>query len=493
MRAKQAERGICGGIDLTEEQASLIREHLGQCFSLCEWSSDALPDLAAMEGATPCALWLSLDGFRSLAALPGDRARRLSLLPKVLLLPQKCSAEELEEAIDSGVDEIIRSPLAEKRLRKVMFRILEMQQLQQDMLCMTREMALERELLDHKNELLTFLAEFLTKTSGSLEMEALLRGAREGLSIMFPGCSLHAVLWHNGKPANRISLYVDAPEHSRAYAHWRQALLNEAAATLRIPVADISDSPHVMLSTSPDSSGAGAVQENAHLLRLPLSFGAEQLGVLLLESEMWSTLSREQALMLDSALRHLALDIKNAQRFQQMREVAEHDELTRLYNRRHFENRLNEEMSRFSRYGQPFSLLLLDVDRFKRVNDTYGHAAGDEVLRGLARAIRETVRLTDYCARYGGEEFCILLPGIGPEEAFLSAKRIQKALASQVFSVCGRELRVTVSIGITGMYPGEHKDRNTILHEADSAMYAAKAAGRNATRHYTEQRSREVV
>jgi diguanylate cyclase (GGDEF)-like protein len=160
------------------------------------------------------------------------------------------------------------------------------------------------------------------------------------------------------------------------------------------------------------------------------------------------------------------------------------DELTGLKNRRAFDERLSEEFLRAARYSDPVSLIMIDLDHFKRVNDQYGHPFGDVVLRGAAERIRASTRDPDICARYGGEEFAVILPKTHLTGALAVAERIWKQMGSwevpfPAGAAAAGGIRVTASIGIA-FYPS--KDITTpelLLRFADEALYQAKAAGRN--------------
>lgn len=154
------------------------------------------------------------------------------------------------------------------------------------------------------------------------------------------------------------------------------------------------------------------------------------------------------------------------------------DELTGLYNRRAFFESVQKELARVRRSGVGFSLLLMDIDFFKQVNDTYGHAAGDAVLRILADTLRSTLRVVDVAARMGGEEFAILLPETQENEAHRVAERLRQAIAAAEAHVGVHTIRVTISIGVAAL-SANTPDPDTLLHAADEALYAAKARGRD--------------
>ena len=149
-------------------------------------------------------------------------------------------------------------------------------------------------------------------------------------------------------------------------------------------------------------------------------------------------------------------------------------------NRRALTIRLVSEMERVRRYNAPLALLLLDLDHFKLVNDTYGHLAGDDVLFGVATLLQRAVRSVDTVARYGGEEFVIVLPETGKQGALSFAERIREKLATNRFAIAGgEEIHITGSIGVA-TYPAQGLDSvEDLFRAADTALYRAKGGGRN--------------
>ncbi|MGD0278565.1 MAG: PAS domain S-box protein [Smithella sp.] len=166
---------------------------------------------------------------------------------------------------------------------------------------------------------------------------------------------------------------------------------------------------------------------------------------------------------------------KSEQRF---RELSIIDDLTQLYNSRHFYAQLEIEIERSNRYAQPLTLLMLDLDNFKEFNDTYGHIEGDYVLSQLGHLVKKCLRETDSAYRYGGEEFTILLPMTTNEEGIITAKRIQDELKKEVFTpLPDKEVFVTMSFGCSQYKPKE--DMKAFVHRVDQLMYQAKKNGRN--------------
>ncbi len=174
---------------------------------------------------------------------------------------------------------------------------------------------------------------------------------------------------------------------------------------------------------------------------------------------------------------------------QQLLALSRSDPLTGLFNRRYFEERLAVEFARADRYHTPLSCLMIDVDHFKAINDSYGHAFGDRVLRGIAKVAGQMLRDVDLLARYGGEELVALLPETGPRPALRVGERIRQAIAELRFehhSVSGADSAVgcTVSIGVASFPIPTIESHEGLLRAADTSLYAAKWAGKNSVRQF---------
>ncbi|HDQ40415.1 MAG TPA: diguanylate cyclase [Desulfonatronum sp.] len=163
---------------------------------------------------------------------------------------------------------------------------------------------------------------------------------------------------------------------------------------------------------------------------------------------------------------------------EQLRFLATTDEITGLWNRGHFMSIVRQELERARRYNQSFSLLMLDIDHFKVINDTHGHAAGDEAPRHLAATIKKHLRQVDVAGRFGGEEFAVILPQTDLDAACLSAERLREHIANSTLSYAGTDISLTVSIGVTD-YRQENSSEDELYKRADDALYEAKNKGRN--------------
>jgi diguanylate cyclase (GGDEF)-like protein len=170
-----------------------------------------------------------------------------------------------------------------------------------------------------------------------------------------------------------------------------------------------------------------------------------------------------------------------------LREQATRDSLTHLWNRRSILSELDRELSRSEREASPMGVVIADLDHFKNINDTYGHQAGDEVLREAARRMQSSIRPYDSIGRYGGEEFLILFPGCGQEESFAQADRLRKQLAQTEMLVNDTKLRVTASFGVVSALPSQVWTQESLIRKSDEALYVAKKSGRNRVHIYSEQ------
>lgn len=167
---------------------------------------------------------------------------------------------------------------------------------------------------------------------------------------------------------------------------------------------------------------------------------------------------------------------------EQLYQITTTDALTRVFNRRYLLEALDHELVRTRRYPRVFSLVLFDVDHFKGINDEYGHAAGDYVLREVAGAIARNVRRADVFGRYGGDEFGIVLPEIGPDQAYLVCEKLRRLIAADRFMFRDAAVPVTISLGVrTVRHDEQVVDVESIIADADARLYQAKRAGRNCT------------
>ena len=208
---------------------------------------------------------------------------------------------------------------------------------------------------------------------------------------------------------------------------------------------------------------------------VPLSAEGRSLGALAVEYTGGARIQRRIVSGLERSASYAALALRNAWLLEQVQRLAATDGLTKIANRRTFEATLEREVARATRSAEHVSLVMVDIDHFKRLNDEHGHQAGDEVLRNVAAALSCECRDFDTAARYGGEEFAIILPGCGPDEALDIAERLRRSV-----SIAPSIVPVTASAGVA-TYPSHAGDADTLVRAADEALYASKHAGRDRT------------
>lgn len=213
------------------------------------------------------------------------------------------------------------------------------------------------------------------------------------------------------------------------------------------------------------------------LLALPLSLHHKPRGTLVVAGRGEPAVPERQALLKVLA-NQIAVSLDNARMYQAVESLATTDGLTGLFNRRTFQLRIEEMRERAHRQGRTLSLILCDIDHFKKINDTRGHLVGDEVLRQIAKLLAETVRKVDLAARYGGEEFAILLEATEEDGAFLLAERIRQEAERLTLHSDKGTFFCTLSLGIA-TFPGDGTTTLELIAHADAALYAAKHQGRN--------------
>jgi diguanylate cyclase (GGDEF)-like protein len=220
-------------------------------------------------------------------------------------------------------------------------------------------------------------------------------------------------------------------------------------------------------------------------LGLPLLVEDRVIGVFALTSRKPGGFTGYNKHVLSIVCNQAALSIADAQLHEEVERLATTDGLTGLLNHRRFQERLIEEFERHARQPQPFSILMMDVDHFKKINDRFGHPVGDQVLRRVAEVLTSLTRKVDSAARYGGEEFVVMLVNTDRRSASKLAERIRLAVERMAFEVNGTRVPITLSVGVA-TYPNDTGERSEIVGMADKALYLAKKTGRNRVCLYDE-------
>jgi diguanylate cyclase (GGDEF)-like protein len=222
-------------------------------------------------------------------------------------------------------------------------------------------------------------------------------------------------------------------------------------------------------------------------LTLPLAVEGGIVGCISLNSDQPNAFDAQDLQFFSVIGYQMAATLKHFQRFSSVKTMAIYDTLTNLYNRRSFEERLGTETQKSFYSGTPLSLVMLDIDHFKRVNDTFGHIEGDKVLCEIASLLKNSLRKIDTVARYGGEEFVLILPGAGLEESMMIAERIRRLVEKTRVQVGQVQINLTVSLGISNFPIHRPRSKEELVKMADQALYDAKRGGRNKVCIFTEK------
>jgi diguanylate cyclase (GGDEF)-like protein len=234
-------------------------------------------------------------------------------------------------------------------------------------------------------------------------------------------------------------------------------------------------------NTSPELRSLAEKHSVTSILAVPIHTKDTVLGAFVSLSGDTRIFSNEDLTTASAVADFTAMALENANLFAELQRTAITDSLTGVYNTRFFHDLLGRETARADRYATPLSLLMIDIDNFKLVNDTYGHVVGNKVLTQIAKTIERTVRNTDFVFRCGGDEFGVVLPGTDLEGAMRAAQKVlQKVESLDILTTLGYSGPVTVSIGISEYHRGNHFE--TLVAEADQALYASKRSSKNCAR-----------
>ena len=290
-----------------------------------------------------------------------------------------------------------------------------------------------------------------------------------------------------GTGAGSIALYHKDTEELEIRAHWgfshdfvgntrwkvRPGGLTDRILKAKRPTV-IDDTTNKKFFTNPVALKEGIKS----MVCVPLIFNDDIIGVFYVDDFSPRKFSKSELRLLFILSSFAAMSIDHAKLHDSTRKLAMTDGLTGLFNHRYFQEILDREVARSGRYKETFSLLMLDIDNFKPMNDSYGHQYGDKVLKKLAEILMTSVRDSDAVARYGGEEFTVILPKVGPELASKMAQRICDEVKTKSKKLTRGKQPLTVSIGVSN-FPSDAAERFSLIDRADKALYEAKARGKD--------------
>ena len=227
-----------------------------------------------------------------------------------------------------------------------------------------------------------------------------------------------------------------------------------------------------------DARRWGLASASGQWIFVPMMVRGDLVGALILQINAAKIIDDANRRLIQALANEAAIAFENARLFKEVERLSATDPLTNLCNRRQFDQAARQEFERAVRYDFPLTAIIMDIDFFKKVNDTYGHSMGDSVLVEVAAACLRGCRLSDVVSRYGGEEFCFLLPVTKVKEAYYFAERLRDSIAQLQFEADGRRFSVTASFGIATRLKGQDTIVN-LLERCDQALYQAKEQGRN--------------
>lgn len=469
----KSHRTTCLGMNLPEHIGDAIQEHLPQGCRLRNQSVNASLELLGAESSqeTPGIIFVTNSIWENLSQQHLEYLSAPRSWQFVLVIDQP-TLDVLDYMAQGHFLTVLTNPVNTAKITRILEQAEEVTVLYRDIYMMAKEISLDRELLARKNEQLSFLNQILTTASQSLEPTAILSACAKDLNLLLEVSGLFGICWNLDNEQLYAELFLPNNLSKELQDKWINHLLGS---TKRFSTVDIQGYQVSFLDNTVDLISPELTQ----IITLPLLRDNQSFGVLVVCSKEAQTLGQDRLQVLKAATHHLSLAIHNGLEYSKVKTKADHDGLTHIANRQHFDEKLREELKRHQRHQQNLSLLMLDLDYFKSINDTFGHLAGDMVLREIGVILSQTLREFDFPARYGGEEFVVILPQTCEEQAWGLAERIRTIVAQKVFHFQGKQFRITVSIGIAEFKPGALTPAEMLIHEADQALYQAKLNGRN--------------
>ncbi len=307
--------------------------------------------------------------------------------------------------------------------------------------------------------------------TSSLDLSTVLRGVvSEALRLVKNAANANIFLYAEGQLTFGAALDAEGKRDTQFAEPRPEGLTYTVARQKRMIVVEDMRAHPLFEDAPPDWKGA--------IVGLPLMMGSRVVGVMNLSRSVTGPFSPAEIRLLTLLADQAAIAIVNARLHQAVSRQARMDVLTGLPNRRGLDERLEQEIAQAGRLGSAFSVMMLDIDGFKQINDEYGHEAGDDLLRQVASSLLRVVRSSDFLARYGGDEMTLVLPGTDFAQAQIVARKIQEHMKNTVFTL---PLGKTAALGISGgiaLFPLHGKTAASLLRAADGALYRAKRAGR---------------
>ena len=435
----------------------------------------SMPDLVLLDVSMPY-----IDGYDVCRRLKQDE--RTVDIPVIFISAQEEMRDKMRAFAAGGVDYILKPFHAEEVLARVQthLSLLEARRRQQTATESLHQHIKELALSNEELETLREVAEYLNQaiTMSDVAHDALKR-----------------ILTRLGARAGWLLLARDSGHASIAATYnlpWSQDATGDGCGTSEIhrllgqlPPDNLTDprlisvQQHVELARGMRQAQEEMVGFMRDYVCIPLQMRDRFLGVLNVVLPDGTQFDEHRRKLYKTIGDQYSAALERARLFEGVQRLARTDSLTGLFNRRHFFAAAQQEYERTKRYRHQLSVIMIDIDHFKAVNDTYGHAVGDQVLRGIARLVVEDQRSVDVIGRIGGEEFVILLPETAPSDARNAAERLRRTIENSKFDTSAGPIGVTVSLGIASLPQRGEVTLQRLLDNADEALYQSKAAGRN--------------
>ncbi len=343
----------------------------------------------------------------------------------------------------------------------------------------------KKRIIEEQNRALTrrlnelgLLYEVTRALSSSVELEAVLGAVHEVIAKTLGFHKFSVLLWDERRARLEVRHVYGPPNPEAPVGAWLDPKRGPLAEAMRKGLWVLVPDVEALERGGPIERG---LPERGSFLCMPMRAKGRVLGLLNFTRPEPDAFPPEEVKLLEAIAHQAALAILNAQLYQEKLELSVTDELTKLANRRQLQARLEMEWDRARRFGHALSLLMVDIDHFKRYNDVNGHLLGDQVLSGVARLLESSTRKVDTVARFGGEEFVVLLPGQDKEAAIAVADKLRRAVAEADFPRMQTQPggAITITVGVACHPEDGQEEPTALIDRADLALYVAKRAGRN--------------